>query len=593
MFNITPYLTLLLVAIFTVSGYGQLVDSFADGDFTTDPTWSGDTEDFIVNDQFRLQLQAADAGASILHTPVSYPDSLVISFDLELDFSPSTSNFGRVYFMLDSDDLNSASGYFLNFGSSGSTDAIDLYKLENGTETLLRQGTIGAIANSTHSYVELTLRNTNEWTLKAGYDTELLGVEFDVVDNSFSPSQGNTFLFYCQYTSSRRDLFFLDNLVVKEFEVDRIAPQLISAQILNESEVQVIFDERLDLASALNTANYSIDQGIGSPSAVMADNGNNNSFTLIYDIPFSETGEFFLSVSDIKDENQNVIEPSALSIFYARPPIVGDLYINEILSDPFTDGEDFIELYNASDDFIELNGLVVTNNDNQQSQSLTGNLQMPPKSYAAISSDIDALQQIYQLSDDLLLLQNNLPSMNNASGNCTIGLGSDVFDAIDYNEDMHNPLLNDTEGVSLEKILINQQTFTPENWTSSASSRLATPGLPNSNELTVVGEEEGFTAVKKLFSPNGDSNDDIFFLSYNLPSPGFVLNAKVMNSEGFEIVTLANNQLLASQGTISWDGRNETGILQNYGIYIIYLEYFNLEGVVKREKVVAVLGGNL
>ena len=44
--------------------FAQLSDSFTDGDFTSNPSWIGDTDQFIVDDQV-LRLNADEAGKFI------------------------------------------------------------------------------------------------------------------------------------------------------------------------------------------------------------------------------------------------------------------------------------------------------------------------------------------------------------------------------------------------------------------------------------------------------------------------------------------------------------------------------------------------
>ena len=60
---------ILFSALLAFSSWSQMSDSFDDGDFTQNPTWTGNESDFIVNANLELQLNAAGAGESYLSTP--------------------------------------------------------------------------------------------------------------------------------------------------------------------------------------------------------------------------------------------------------------------------------------------------------------------------------------------------------------------------------------------------------------------------------------------------------------------------------------------------------------------------------------------
>ena len=59
------FLVLLLTQFFS---FGQITEDFSDGDFSSNPTWSGTTADYIINPSFELQLNNSIAGTSYLST---------------------------------------------------------------------------------------------------------------------------------------------------------------------------------------------------------------------------------------------------------------------------------------------------------------------------------------------------------------------------------------------------------------------------------------------------------------------------------------------------------------------------------------------
>src|SRR5690606_26298373 len=105
-------------------------ESFNDGNFTSSPVWAGDVTAFKVNSSGKLQTVKNDsASAKYLSTSLSLPAACSWEFSVELGFSPTSSNYVRVYLAAEKADLSgSLNGYFVEIGENGSKDSYDLYR---------------------------------------------------------------------------------------------------------------------------------------------------------------------------------------------------------------------------------------------------------------------------------------------------------------------------------------------------------------------------------------------------------------------------------------------------------------------------------
>jgi hypothetical protein len=63
---------LLFLGLFIIQSYSraQFVETFSDGDFTSNPAWTGDEASFKVNTTFQLQLNATGDATATLAVPI-------------------------------------------------------------------------------------------------------------------------------------------------------------------------------------------------------------------------------------------------------------------------------------------------------------------------------------------------------------------------------------------------------------------------------------------------------------------------------------------------------------------------------------------
>ena len=182
-----------------------------------------------------------------------------------------------------------------------------------------------------------------------------------------------------------------------------------------------------------------------------------------------------------------------------------------------------------------------------------------------------------------------LPSMPNTEG--YIALLNSAFQVVDgvfYAEENHTQIFTDVEGISLERISTEQPSSNFNNWQSAAETcGFATPGCQNSQS----GKPGHPTIVlePKYFSPNYDGYNDFLSIKYELGKSGYVANIWIYDTTGRQLLKLASNQLLGTNGTLQWNGEDETGQKLPIGAYIVVTELFDFKGNVNHFKNVCVL----
>jgi hypothetical protein len=166
-----------------------------------------------------------------------------------------------------------------------------------------------------------------------------------------------------------------------------------------------------------------------------------------------------------------------------------------------------------------------------------------------------------------------------------------ALDLFTYSSDYHFSLLDNDEGVSLERIDFEVPTNDPDSWQSAASSvGFATPGLPNS-QLQGNHEKKGeITIDPKVFFPDNTGQDDFARITYELNHVGSFANILVFNSQGIPVKILGENELLSTRGFVTWDGTTNSGQLAGVGYYIIWFEIFDANGNKEVMKETVVLG---
>jgi len=383
---------------------------------------------------------------------------------------------------------------------------------------------------------------------------------------------------------------------------DVTSPTLDRVIVVDADTITLVFTEALDSVSLSNPLNYAFDNGLTTPSYVKAIAPDFKKVTLKLSTPMQIGILYHVTVlSGVFDCVGNALINGTAPFALPEAPLPNDVVINEVLFDPSTGGVDFIELYNRSKKTINLKDLRVGSMD-----TLSGILTdtktitdegyiLFPESYLVISENGTALKQQYATTNPEGFLDIiDLPSMNIDDDVVTLSdANAMVIDNLKYTSKMHFPLLVSTKGVSLERIDFNRATDDKTNWNSASEGvGFATPAYRNSQYLQADGGS-GVSISNPLFSPDNDGYNDVLNISYKLDEPGKAANIYIYDSKGRQVRHLVKNEQLAADGVISWNGINDENEKAPIGIYVVYVELFNLSGKVNKYKLSCTLAGKL
>ena len=383
---------------------------------------------------------------------------------------------------------------------------------------------------------------------------------------------------------------------------DNSSPTLDRVIVITADTIALLFTEPLDSITLSNSLNYAFDNGLTSPTYVKAIAPQFKKVILKLSSSIQLGTIYNVSVlNGITDCVGNALINGSLPFALPEAPAANDVVINEILFDPNTGGVDFVELYNRSSKTINLKDLRLGSMDTltstlKDTEILTeeGYL-LFPESYVAISENGASVKQQYLTPNPKGFLDVvDLPSMNTDDDIVTLSDANfTVIDNFKYTAKMHFPLLVTTKGVSLERIDFNRPTNDKTNWNSAAEAvGFATPAYRNSQYLQADGGS-GVTIPNPLFSPDNDGYNDVLNISYKLDEPGKAANVYIYDSKGRQVRYLIRNEQLAQDGTLSWNGINDDNEKAPIGIYVVYVELFNLSGKVNKYKLSCTLAGKL
>lgn len=285
------------------------------------------------------------------------------------------------------------------------------------------------------------------------------------------------------------------------------------------------------------------------------------------------------------------------SVYVSEPGQAGSIVINEIMYEPLTGQAEWIELFNPSS--LEFDLIEWRLRDNSGTLKISDTtLRILPGGYLIITSDSSVMNSFIYLKnpDELIsIVVVSSLSLNNSGETITIEDSLlTVIDKCSYSPSMHDPELEDTRGISIERINPALPSAYLSNWSSSTNPQGGTPGRRNSIFANATPASSELAVSPNPFSPDGDGTDDVAVISCSFSFSKGTIRANIYDMRGRMVRTLANNEQTGSERTFLFNGYSDNKEKLGVGIYIVLIEAIdNVRGVPVTVKAPLVIAAKL
>jgi len=505
-----------ILCCWTIFAHAQLVVDFSTGNFQG---WKGDSSKFaVVNGALQLAdnnpVTNNQAYLSI-PAPTGSDRSTSWEFYVNLAFSPSTTNYPRIYLSASQADLSKPlNGYFIQVGGiNGDSDALQLYRQDGDKLTTFLNGRSGGVGSPTVNVRVRVSRDTSgTWTLEADYEGNQAYVQEGKAKDATYPT-GTHFGWVCRYSASRNKAFSLDDIRVDPLFTDRTPPVLLGVEALTAQTILLKFNETVDLASANKTDIYDLNPSAGSIVSASRDANNPGNVILTLGEKMKNLVEYTCSVTGIRDAFGNTasVQRSKFTYFEISKAAEGDIVISEIMADPTPalgklPAVEYLELWNKSNKVIALDELLISNGGTPAS---LGTGLFLPNTFFILCAPENALG--FRAFGPTIGVA-GFPSLTNSGDDLSLRSATGaVLNQVNYTDDWYRDVDKAQGGWALELINANAAADCPGNWRASVDPTGGTPGRLNSinNQLTDRSGPKLVTAVS--------INDKELALSFDEP----------------------------------------------------------------------------
>ena len=460
--------------------HAQFTENFNDGDFTSNPVWTGSAADWIVNPSLQLQSNNTVLNSTYyLSTPSTKATTAQWEFFCQFTFNPSSANYADIFLTASAGDLTqtTTTGYFVRIG--GTDDEVALFRKDAGISTKIIDGANGILNTSNNALNIKVVRDAaNQWTLTRNLNASGNISEGFVTDAAYLTSSFFGILIK-QSTASFFQRHFFDDIIVSDFVPDILPPAIQSLTATSLNTLDVLFNEPVDAASSQLAANYVISNGLGSPVSAVLDVVNPSLVHLTFAGSFPNRVSLQITINGVSDLASNTIN-NATGNFSFSTPAQYDVVIDELMADPDPQiglpNVEWLELKNTTAFDINLLGWSLGKSTGPSGPMPSYILKADSFVIVCTASAVAALSAFGPT-----ISVTSFPSLNNTGD--LIYLRSPqgiIVHAVNYTDAWYQNELKKDGGWTLEMIDTHNPCSGSSNWKASTDPRGGTPAQKNS-----------------------------------------------------------------------------------------------------------------
>lgn len=350
--------------------------------------------------------------------------------------------------------------------------------------------------------------------------------------------------------------------------------QVVSIPSLNnDRDGVVIYDDR---GLVIDSVFYISDWGLTNKSIER----------ISFSLPSNDRNNWVASVADSGGTpgKQN-------SVLNIRSYNFQDVVFNEIMFEPLTGFSEYVEIFNNSNDTINLAGWKIIEGGGKSFLLSSRSFYLKPGEFFLLVSDSSIFNQFTYLNEvqSYPFIKIAGTSDLSLSNSGDLILLKDVFnktiDSVNYAPDWHNPDIESYKGRSLERISPLFNSNDSRNWSTCVEKIGGTPLRQNSIYLKKRESQTKLDISPNPFSPDQDGIDDHTIITYQLPIETAQIRVRIFDSVGRLVRVLADNEPSSSVGSIVFEGLDDNHQPLRIGIYIVLLEAINQQnGVIETIK---------